>query len=89
MPLTFRKRIRIFPGVYLNVGKKSVSLSTRIGPVGKTWSTSGRHTTSVDLPGALGYRSTTTARSRQAKKDELTARRDAARARRDARRAGR
>ena len=58
MPLTFRRRIKLLPGVYLNIGKKSASLS--VGPKGlkRTWSTTGRTTTSADLPGPLGYRST-------------------------------
>lgn len=86
MPVTFRKRIKIFPGLYLNVGKKSMSLTTKIGPFAKTWSTSGRNTTSVNLPGPLGYRSQTTANGRRrAKQAELQGRVDAARARRDAR----
>lgn len=89
MPLTYRKRIKIFPGLYLNVGKKSMSLTTKIGPFSRTWSTSGRRTTSVNLPGGAGYRSqTTTAGRRRAKRDELQTRVDDARARRDARRNG-
>lgn len=90
MPVTFRKRIKLFPGLYLNVGKKSMSITTKIGPFAKTWSTSGRHTTSVNLPGPLGYRTQTTAAGRRrAKRDELQGRVDDARARRDARRNGR
>lgn len=58
MPFTFRKRIKLMPGVYLNLGKKSASLS--VGPKGlkRTWSTNGQVTTSADLPGPFGYRST-------------------------------
>lgn len=68
MPLTFRKRIRIMPGVYINIGKKSASVS--IGPKGlkRTYSTTGRRTTSADLPGPFGYWNTSTARSRAAKR---------------------
>jgi hypothetical protein len=58
MGITFRKRIKLLPGVYLNLGKKSASVS--VGPKGlkRTWSTTGRTTTSADLPGPFGYRST-------------------------------
>lgn len=87
MPITFRKRIKIFPGLYLNIGKSSMSITTKIGPFAKTWSTSGRNTTSVNLPGPAGYRSTSTRASRnRAKQAELQGRLDDARARRDARR---
>ena len=64
MPLTFRKRIRILPGVYLNLGKKSASVSAKVGPFRVTRSTTGRTTTSADLPGPFGYRRTTQRRRR-------------------------
>lgn len=59
MPITFRKTIRILPGVRLNIGAKSLSitLGSRNGPR-RTWSSTGRVTTSMDLPGPLGYRGT-------------------------------
>lgn len=65
MPITFRKRIKLIPGVYLNIGKKSASLS--VGPKGlkRTWSTTGRTTTSADLPGPFGYRRTSRRRPRR------------------------
>lgn len=64
MPVTFRKSIRILPGVRLNLGAKSWSITVgpRNGPK-RTWSSSGRVTTSMDLPGPLGYRSTRRRRS--------------------------
>lgn len=65
MAITFRKRIRIFPGVHLNLGRRSVSVTVKVGPLARTWSTTGRRTTSADLPGPLGYRRTTTRRRRQ------------------------
>lgn len=70
MPLTFRKRIKIMPGVYLNLGKKSASVS--VGPKGlkRTWSTNGQRTTSADLPGPLGYRKVSTKRSRNARRQQ-------------------
>jgi hypothetical protein len=59
MPVTFRKSIRILPGVRLNLGAKSwsVTIGPRNGPK-RTWPSTGRVTTSMDLPGPLGYRST-------------------------------
>ncbi|WP_405591266.1 DUF4236 domain-containing protein [Streptomyces sp. NBC_01092] len=59
MAVTFRKRIRVLPGVYLNLGRRSVSVTVKAGPLARTWSTNGRTTTSADLPGPLGYRRTT------------------------------
>ncbi|MFD5078046.1 DUF4236 domain-containing protein [Streptomyces sp. NPDC058371] len=63
MTVTFRKSIKILPGVRLNLGRKSVSVTVKVGPLSRTWSTTGRTTTSADLPGPLGYRRTTTRRS--------------------------
>lgn len=63
VPITFRKRIKILPGVHLNLGKKSVSITLGAGPIHRTWSTTGRTTDSVDLPGPLGYRRTRSRRS--------------------------
>jgi hypothetical protein len=59
MGFTFRKRFKIMDGLYLNLGKKSASITTKVGRVSHTRSTTGRSTTSVDLPGPLGYRKTT------------------------------
>lgn len=59
MPLTFRKRIRIMPGLYLNLGKTGVSVTTKVGPVSHTTGRR-RSTTSIDLPGPFGYRKTRT-----------------------------
>lgn len=98
MPFTYRKRIKLLPGLYLNVGKKSVSLTVKAGPASKTFSSTGRHTTSVNLPGGAGYRSTSTrggrARHRMAadeqrelRNDELRLQLSEARRRRDERRA--
>lgn len=58
MPITFRKSIRILPGVRLNLGRKSHSVT--IGPkwFKRTYSSTGRVTTSSDLPGPFGWRST-------------------------------
>lgn len=59
MPITFRKSFRIFPGVRLNLNRKSVSLTLSKGEARRTYSSTGRRTTSVDLPGPFGYRKTT------------------------------
>jgi len=60
MPITFRKSFRVLPGVRVNVGAKSwsVTVGPRNGPK-RTWSSTGRTTTSVNLPGPFGYRRTT------------------------------
>ncbi|WP_369217679.1 DUF4236 domain-containing protein [Streptomyces flavofungini] len=60
MPLTFRKSFRILPGVRLNINKRSWSLTTggRHGPR-RTRSSTGRRTTSMDLPGPFGWHRTT------------------------------
>lgn len=59
MGITFRKSVKIFPGVRLNINKGSVSVTLRIGPFSRTWSSTGRRTTAVNLPGPAGYRRTT------------------------------
>lgn len=66
MPLTFRKSFRILPGVKLNVGLKSWSVTFGAGNGPKyTRSSTGRRTTSMDLPGPWGIRRTTTAKQRR------------------------
>ena len=64
-PLTFRKSFRVLPGVRLNINRRSwsVTVGPRNGPK-RTWSSTGRTTTSTDLPGGFGYRTTRTRRSR-------------------------
>ncbi|WP_432093907.1 DUF4236 domain-containing protein [Streptomyces sp. bgisy100] len=60
MPITFRKSFRIFPGVRLNINRKSVSVTLgKEDGVRRTYSSTGRRTTSMDLPGPFGYRKTT------------------------------
>ncbi|MFF4410411.1 DUF4236 domain-containing protein [Streptomyces sp. NPDC001404] len=59
MALMFRKQVTLIPGLLrLNAGKRSVSIS--IGPRGlaRTYSTTGRRTTSVDLPEPFSWRTT-------------------------------
>jgi len=93
MPFTYRRRKAIIPGLlYLNIGRRGVSLSFRAGPVGHTVSTTGRRTTAMNLLGGLGYRTTSTSggrsRAKEAKLADLQTRKDAALARREARRNG-
>jgi hypothetical protein len=56
VPITFRKSVRILPGVRLNFGRKSRSIT--IGPkwLKRTYSSTGRTTTSADLLGPFGWR---------------------------------
>ncbi|QCX81230.1 hypothetical protein C9F11_38235 [Streptomyces sp. YIM 121038] len=65
MSITFRKSYRIFPGVRLNINRKSwsITLGGKHGPR-HTISSTGRRTTSMDLPGGFGWRKTTTRRAR-------------------------
>ncbi|MER6435770.1 MULTISPECIES: DUF4236 domain-containing protein [unclassified Streptomyces] len=59
MAITFRKSFRILPGVRLNINRHSWSITTggRHGPR-QTHSSTGRKTTSMDLPGPFGWRRT-------------------------------
>ena len=60
MAFHFRKSISICPGVRINLNKKSTSVS--IGGKGfhQTFSSTGRHRTTVSLPGTGMYWSETT-----------------------------
>jgi hypothetical protein len=61
----YSRRIPIIPGLlYWNINARSMSLTTRVGPVSHTRSTSGRRTTSVALPGRGSLRSVSTAAGR-------------------------
>ncbi|MDI5965751.1 DUF4236 domain-containing protein [Streptantibioticus silvisoli] len=63
MGLTYRRKIRVIPGLLdLNLGKKSHSWTLKLGPIHRTWSSTGRTTDSVDLPGPFGYRRSRTRR---------------------------
>ncbi|NNH75233.1 DUF4236 domain-containing protein [Nocardia uniformis] len=54
----FRKSFKIFPGVRLNINRGSLSITTgsRGGPPAHQHP--GRETTSMNLPGPLGWRRT-------------------------------
>lgn len=64
MGFTFRKSFKIFPGIRLNINKSSVSITAKAGPFSRTWSSTGRRTAAVNLPGGAGYRRTTRTRRR-------------------------
>lgn len=51
MGFRFRKSIKIAPGVKINLNKKSASVSIGTKGMRKTYSTTGRKTTTVGLPG--------------------------------------
>lgn len=55
MGLRFRKSIKIFPGVRLNFGKNSMSVSAGVPGFRKTFSTTGKVTTTVGIPGTGLY----------------------------------
>ena len=59
MGVRYRKSIKIAPGVRVNLGKKSASVSVGGKGYRKTFSTTGRTTTSVGIPGSgLSYTTT-------------------------------
>ncbi|MFI2354701.1 DUF4236 domain-containing protein [Streptomyces anulatus] len=65
MPITFRKSFRILPGVRLNINRLSWSITLGAGRGPRhAISSTGRPTTSFDLPGPFGYRSTRRNRNR-------------------------
>jgi hypothetical protein len=59
MPFTFRKRVPIVRGrlfrVAVNLSKRGVSLSQKLGPVTVTQRRGRTPRVSVDLPGPVGY----------------------------------
>ena len=63
MAITFRKSFRILPGVRININARSwsITLGPKNGPK-RTYSSTGRTTTSMDLPGPFGWRTTRTRR---------------------------
>lgn len=56
MPFRFRKTIRLFPGVRLNINGKSRSVTFGSGRVHETLSSTGRRTTSVRIGDGLSWR---------------------------------
>ncbi|GHB16003.1 hypothetical protein GCM10018777_56350 [Streptomyces albogriseolus] len=63
MAITFRKSFRILPGIRININARSwsITLGPKNGPK-RTYSSTGRTTTSCDLPGPFGWRTTRTRR---------------------------
>ena len=55
MGFKFKKSIKIAPGVKLNLNKKSASVSFGVRGFRKTYSTSGRKTSTVGIPGTGLY----------------------------------
>ena len=63
MPITFRTSFRIFPGVRLNINRRSWSITVGGKNTPRyTRSSTGRDTVSANLPGPFGWRSTRTRR---------------------------
>jgi len=58
MPLRFQMSFPIFPGVRLNINKRSLSLSFRGRHSHYTVNNHGQRTESVDLPGPFSWRRT-------------------------------
>lgn len=55
MAMRFRKSFKIAPGVKLNINKKSASISMGVKGARKTFSTTGRSTTTIGIPGTGLY----------------------------------
>ena len=68
MGFRMRKSIKIAPGIKVNVGRKSASVS--LGPKGmkRTYSTTGRKTTSVSLGHGISYSSSSGGKRRSSAK---------------------
>ena len=58
MGLRFRKSFKVAPGVKVNLNKKSTSVTFGGKGVHKTYSSSGKKTTSVGIPGTGAYYTT-------------------------------
>lgn len=64
MGLRFRKSIKIFPGLKLNVSKNSIGLTFGARGFSHTINSSGRRTTTFSVPGSgLSYSTSTTKRT--------------------------
>ena len=71
MGLRFRQRIKLMPGLTLNLGKKSMSLSAGVRGASITKGTQGTHA-NVGLPGTgLSYRTKIGGSSNEEEKEEL------------------
>ena len=66
MGFKFRKQIKIAPGISLNLGKKSASVSVGTNGLKQTYSTTGKTTTTFGIPGSGISYSTTNGPSKNA-----------------------
>lgn len=74
MGLRFRKSVKIAPGVRVNMGKKSASISVGTKGARHTISTTGKRTTSVGIPGTgISHVTTTSSKKHKAGKGSSTA----------------
>ena len=72
MGFRFRKSYKIAPGVKVNIGKKSGSISLGAKGARHTISTTGRKTTSIGVPGTgIGYVSSSGSKKRAASTDSV------------------
>ncbi|OLS02604.1 DUF4236 domain-containing protein [Tissierella creatinophila] len=70
MGFRYRKSIKIAPGVKLNLGKKSASVSFGVKGARQTISTTGRKTTTVGIPGSgLYYTKSSSSKNTKANKN--------------------
>jgi hypothetical protein len=69
MGFRFRKRIKLLPGVSINLSKSGISTSVKAGPV--SWN-SRTQKTSVNLPGPFSYQSSS-GKSKECTKADLVA----------------
>lgn len=66
MGTRFRKSVKVAPGVRMTVGKKSASVSIGTKGARRTFSTTGRKTTTVGIPGTgISYVSTSSSGSKK------------------------
>jgi Protein of unknown function (DUF4236) len=65
MLLRFRKSIRILPGLRLNLGGKSTSVTLGRGRAHYTVNTPGQHTESIRIGDGLSWRKTSGARRKR------------------------
>ncbi len=72
MGFRFRKSIKVAPGVRLNLGKKSASVSVGGKGFKKTYSTTGRKTTTIGIPGSgLSYTTTSGQKKKTANNEKI------------------
>lgn len=68
MGFKFRKSFKVAPGVRVNIGKKSASVSVGTKEARRTYSTSGRKTTTISVPGTgVAYTTSTSKKGKTVK----------------------